>query len=226
MIRAYVGTFLSLAGLACGLTWLYLGMRSVMEVGGACADGGPYVSAQPCPEGVPLAMLGGIFGGLICLGLFLWFASRLGGGYAGLAAFAWPALFLSLGWNFLEFGLDPPGEESGPVWGWLVCAVLFFLMGGLPLLALASPKALRAMLWPPDPDPFASVSRSAAAGVPLGSSLIGRSVVGAVAGGSSSASGPSTASPPPRPTPPSVAPDAGEEVVAQLERLAALRDRG
>ena len=32
-------------------------------------------------------------------------------------AFAWPALFLSLGWNFLEFGLDPPGEEAGLAWG-------------------------------------------------------------------------------------------------------------
>ena len=30
---------------------------------------------------------------------------------------------------FLEFGLDPPGDE-GVVWGWIICAVLFFLMGG------------------------------------------------------------------------------------------------
>ena len=201
MIRAYVGAFLSLAGLACGLTWLYLGMRSVMEIGGACADGGPYVSAQPCPEGAPLAMLGGIFGGLACLGLFLWFASRLGGSYGTLAMWAWPALFLSLGWNFLEFGLDPPGEDAGLVWGWLFCAVLFFLMGGLPLLGLATPKALRSMLWPPDPDPFAA-ARPAAVGVPLGASL--------GLGGSSRAG--------------ASADDA--DVVARLERLAALRDRG
>ena len=59
MVRAYIGSFLSLAGAACGLTWLYLGMRRVMEVGGACADGGPYVSAQPCPEGVPFLIIGG-----------------------------------------------------------------------------------------------------------------------------------------------------------------------
>src|SRR3712207_848889 len=111
-------------------------MRAVMDVGGACAEGGPYEIAQPCPDGVPLMMVGGILGGLVCVGLFMWFAARLGGGYATIAAFAWPALFLSLGWNFFEYGLGPPGEGEGLVWGWLVCAGVFFLMGGLPLLGL------------------------------------------------------------------------------------------
>ena len=54
---------------------------------------------------------------------------------------AWPALFLSLGWNFLEFGFDPPGEDDGLVWGWIVCGVVFWLMGGLPLFALAAAEA-------------------------------------------------------------------------------------
>jgi hypothetical protein len=44
----------------------------------------------------------------------------------------WPALFISLGWNFLEYGFDPPFGE-GLAWGWLVCGVLFMLMGGIPL---------------------------------------------------------------------------------------------
>jgi hypothetical protein len=203
MIRAYVGSFVSLAGLACGLTWLYLGMRSVMEIGGACAEGGPYEIAQPCPDGVPALMVGGIFGGVICLGLFLWFSSRLGGSYSGLAAFAWPALFLSLGWNFLEYGLDPPGEDDGLVWGWLFCAVVFFGMGGLPLLALARPSSLRKLLWPPDPDPFDRSVRPAPIGIPLGESLTLDDPVHV-------------------PTTPS----GDGDVVAQLERLAALRDRG
>jgi hypothetical protein len=47
---------------------------------------------------------------------------------------AWPALFLSLGWNFLEYGVDPPDGSANVVWGWLFCGVLFVLMGGLPLL--------------------------------------------------------------------------------------------
>ena len=224
MVRAYVGTFLSLAGLACALTWLYLGMRAVMEVGGACADGGPYVSAQPCPEGVPMIMLGGIFGGLIC-------ARRCSRGsrrssaaaYAGIAAFAWPALFLSLGWNFLEFGLDPPGEDDGLVWGWLICGVLFFLMGGLPLLALAAPGVLRGDVLAAGPRPR-PVRSTAAPIVPLRPSLSAvRSPVAALAPTATSRA--STARSPPvaarrRPMP------RDEDVVARLERLAALRDRG
>ena len=203
MVRAYIGSFLSLAGATVGLTWLYLGMRSVMEIGGTCADGGPYVVAQPCPEGVPFLILGGIFGGLICLGLFVMWSSRLGGGYGTLAAFAWPALFLSLGWNFFEFGLDPPGEDEGAVWGWLICGVVFALMGGVPLLGLLRPTTLRKILWPPDPDPFAPAAvPRAPIGVPLGASLRLPSRPGAGAAGD------------------------GEEVVGQLERLASLRERG
>ena len=155
MIRANIGSFLSLAGVTIGLTWLYLGMREVMEIGGACAEGGPYVVAQPCPDGVPLLIVGGILGGLVCLGLFLWFSSRLGGSYAALAALAWPALFLSLGWNFFEFAFDARGAEEGVVWGWLVCGVLFALMGGVPLLWFLKPSNLMSVLWPPDRDPKA-----------------------------------------------------------------------
>lgn len=130
------GAAVSLAGVAGGMTLLFLAMRSVMEVGGACADGGPYVSAQPCPDGVPLGTLGGIFGGLLSLGAYVYFTVRYG--IPSLLWLAWPALFLSLGWNFLEFGLDAPGEQ-GLEWGWLICAVLFIAMGGGPLLLFGRP---------------------------------------------------------------------------------------
>jgi hypothetical protein len=36
-------------GLSACITLVFLGMRAVMDIGGACADGGPYVSANPCP---------------------------------------------------------------------------------------------------------------------------------------------------------------------------------
>ena len=45
------------AGIAAGITLLFLGMRAVMDVGGMCAEGGPYVIEQHCPEGAALAML-------------------------------------------------------------------------------------------------------------------------------------------------------------------------
>ena len=125
------------AGLAMSLTFVFLGMRAVMNVGGFCADGGPYVIETHCPEGVSLLMVAGIFGLFLFGGLMAWKGSVIGGPYAGLVALAWPVLFLSLGWNFLEFAFNPPGPPGQRiVWGWLIPGVLFMLMGGLPLLAL------------------------------------------------------------------------------------------
>jgi hypothetical protein len=135
-LTATVWVFLTLAATTCGITMLFLGMRAVMEIGGACAEGGPFVPRQPCPEGIPFLIVGGIWGGLISCGLYAWQALKYR--VPNLLALAWPALFLSLGWNFFEFGLDPPGQD-GLVWGWLICGVLFVLMGGLPLIAVVKP---------------------------------------------------------------------------------------
>jgi hypothetical protein len=126
--------------LALCLTILFLAIRAVMEVGGACATGGPYEIATPCPRGAwmfPVSIFGGLASALAL-------AVTAGDG-PRLWTLAWTALFLSLGWNFLEFGLDPPGAE-GTAPGWLVCAALFALMGGVPLLGLLR-HAPRATFW-------------------------------------------------------------------------------
>lgn len=47
-----------------------------------------------------------------------------------MAAYFWPAVFLSLAWNFLEYGIF---KYDHPAWAWIVCGILFVLMGGLPL---------------------------------------------------------------------------------------------
>jgi hypothetical protein len=125
-----------LAGVALGtmsLTLVFLGMRSVMEIGGACAEGGPYVPIQPCPDGAPLALFGGVFGLFGAAGLMIWFGSRLGGGYVSLVFLGWPALFLSLGFNFIQFGLNPP-FGTGVEWGFLVPGVMFWAMAIVPLV--------------------------------------------------------------------------------------------
>lgn len=80
-------------------------------------------------------LVGGIFGLFGFGGLVAWKGSIIGGPYGGLVMLAWPALFLSLGWNFLEYALRSPAGE-GIVWGWLIPGVLFVFMGGLPLLAV------------------------------------------------------------------------------------------
>ena len=133
-LRAAFWVALSLAGVACALTLVFLAMRSVMNVGGFCAEGGPYEIRQHCPQGVPGVLVGSIWGGLIFAGVYV--AASLRYKVPNLAVLLWPALFLSLGWNFFEYAFDPPGETSGVIAGWLVCGIIFVVMGGLPLVVM------------------------------------------------------------------------------------------
>lgn len=119
------------AGLVGAITTIFLSARSVMEIGGSCASGGPYAIANPCPQGVPWLLVGSIWGGLVLALVMSVTATRVGA--PDLAWLAWPGLFLSLGWNFWEFGLHPPGEQP-VVWGWIVCGALFVAMGAGPIL--------------------------------------------------------------------------------------------
>jgi hypothetical protein len=131
-LRTTFWLLVSLAGVAAALTLLFMGMRAVMAIGGACAEGGPYVIANPCPKGIPLVMIGSIWGGLILAGIYIWQTTKAK--VVSFAGFIWPALFLSLGWNFFEFSVRASREGQGLAWGWVVCGVLFALMGGIPLL--------------------------------------------------------------------------------------------
>jgi hypothetical protein len=141
--RAVVWLLISSFGLAASITLVWLGMRAVMDIGGACADGGPYVSAQSCPEGVPLLMMLGIFALFGFGALGFWAGAHVGGPWIGLPLLAWPGLFLSLGWNFLEYGVSPPEDfGTGPELGWLIPGVMFILMGGVPLLVAWRARAM------------------------------------------------------------------------------------
>lgn len=127
---------LGVAGLTAALTVLFLGMRAVMDVGGFCAEGGPYEIQTHCPEGTAILLPLSIFGGLGAAALMGWKGAQLGSIFGGLVALAWPALFISLGWNFLEYALWPPPPDTGVVWGWLIPGVIFEVMGIVPLLGL------------------------------------------------------------------------------------------
>jgi hypothetical protein len=134
----------SAAGLAACITFLVLGMRAVMDIGGACASGGPNVSVQPCPDGIAALMTVGTLGLFVFGGLGIWAGARVGGGWAALPFLAWPGLFLSFGWNFLEYGLRPPGDAPGPALGWLFCGAVFVVMGAVPLwIAISARNELR-----------------------------------------------------------------------------------
>ncbi|MCJ7524644.1 MAG: hypothetical protein MUP71_05390 [Candidatus Aminicenantes bacterium] len=123
----------TIAGVAFAISLLYQAMRPIMRLGGMVASGGPYAIEHPAPSWVWIMPVSILFG-MACFFINL-FCSRPEG--VNLMPLAWPGLFLSLGWNFLEFAFAPPG--GGLAWGWLVCGVLFVLMGGLPLLLAFKP---------------------------------------------------------------------------------------
>ncbi len=101
-----------------------------MDIGGFCASGGPYVIEHECPQGV--AGLMSVAPLVMILSFFMYIA--FSGSAAGFIL-PWAAIFVSLGYNFWTYALNPPVGE-GIVWGWMTPAIMFFLMGGLPLLGL------------------------------------------------------------------------------------------
>ena len=140
--KAPVATVVAVLVVSVCLTWTFFSMRAVMGVGGACADGGPYVSAQPCPDGswliavaVPVMLLTAMFGS----------AAAMSVGAPNLLIPMWGVLFGSLGWNFLEFAF----KGDGVVWGWLVCGVLFWLMAAPAVVAIL--VGVKNAVLPPDP---------------------------------------------------------------------------
>lgn len=154
-----------LAGVFCltaSITGLWLGMRAVMNIGGYCASGGPYEIVVPCPPGVDLVIMLAVPIGILAAGVVAWQGSRLGRSWGGVAGLAWPVLFLSLGWNFLEYAVRPPDGNGGLVLGWLIPGVIFALMGAVPLLILL-PARRKAALLDRLPGPLPSASASDAA---------------------------------------------------------------
>lgn len=165
-LRALVSV-VSLALLVACLTVLFLSMRTVMDLGGYCASGGPYAIRVQCPDSVVVLLPASIILGLIAAFVYASSSSQLPG--PRLWPLAWPALFLSLGWNFLEFGLNPP-FGTGPEFGWLLCAVVFFVMGLVPLGVLFDRQILTTLFWN-DPPPGPTSGSSSGPGVFAGALL-------------------------------------------------------
>lgn len=149
-LAAPVTTAVCVLLLAIALTWAFFAMRAVMNVGGACADGGPYVSAQPCPDGailiaiaVPVMLITAMVGSVAAMSI----------NAPNLLIPMWGFLFGSLGWNFLEFAFK--GDDI--VWGWLVCGVVFELMALPAILGIVA--GVRNAVVQPDPPPPGTGSR-------------------------------------------------------------------
>jgi hypothetical protein len=120
----------SVALVALTITWTFLGMRAVMDIGGACATGGPYVPVQSCPQGASVMLSVAI--PLLLLASFAGTIAAATIKAPTLLLPMWVLLFGSLGWNFLEYAFR---ATDGVEIGWLVCGIVFEAMA-LPAAAL------------------------------------------------------------------------------------------
>ncbi|MEU9890087.1 SHOCT domain-containing protein [Sphaerisporangium sp. NPDC051011] len=145
LVYRSIGTFIGMGGLVCCLTLLFLEFHALMAMRGACFD-----RVVGCPQDAVWIMPVSILGGAAALGVYA--LGRLPVG-PRLSLLVWPALFLSLGWGFMEAALAGPGF----MWGFLICAVLFTLMGGGPLFILDR-EALRKVFLGPEPTPVPGAS--------------------------------------------------------------------
>jgi hypothetical protein len=197
-VKRALGTLLALllAGAAVvAFNWaLYHLIRT-----GTCASGGPYVSARPCPKGTGgqiLALIGGIFGGLIAVGI--WAAARPSGRTGpGLGIVMWILGFALSGGVAILAAVGPAhaGRADSKLGGIIVGAI-FIPMGLAGLFAIGWSRGDRT------------------------SSVIGLNLGGA--GGVPLMIPPRSAAP--RPAPPSA--PTGGDVLARLERLAQLHKDG
>jgi hypothetical protein len=94
-----------------------------MDIGGSCGSPG----TPACPSGAVLVPAG-IWGGLIFTGLYVWQCVKHK--VPSFISLIWPALFLSLGYNFFDYAFQGGSVQAG----FLICGIVFGLMGGLPLI--------------------------------------------------------------------------------------------
>lgn len=106
----------------------------LLDVGGFCAEGGPYVIRQECPDGViPVLAIGIPL--LIVFGIT--YAVALPEGWRSLLGWAWPILFLELAGCFIlaSFTASDQGFAIAPFITGLVMAGIGLLPAiGLPVV--------------------------------------------------------------------------------------------
>ena len=135
IVRA-LGSLVSWFGFAFCFSLLYLTAVTVTALGGYCASGGPYSIEVECPENVVAFTPLSIWGGLLAVAIAIVFAQGFG---VPLIIWAWPILFVGLGWTFLQSFINY-GDITG-----IVVGGVFVIMGLAPL-ALALRAGWRSTL--------------------------------------------------------------------------------
>lgn len=136
-MRYWAFTLLGLAIAGAAVVAADWGLYHVVRTG-TCASGGPYVSARPCPPGTAsyiLALMGGVFGGLIGIGIY---AARGPGGRPariGLGVIMWSLLFITISGSIALAAFGPASKGgSGSHTVAIILGAVFVPMGLAPLL--------------------------------------------------------------------------------------------
>ncbi|MFM9076784.1 MAG: hypothetical protein ACKORM_00905 [Solirubrobacterales bacterium] len=122
----------SIGGIAALFVLIALALRSANEVGGFCAEGGPYVIRQGCPVGVLPVMAIGI-PLLFACGIAYFVA--LPQTWKSLIYLAWPVLFVGLGLVFI-YSAFTASDSFG-----VGAFVIGLMMAGIGAIPFLLPKA-------------------------------------------------------------------------------------
>lgn len=122
---------LGVAGIAAAITLGALSLRAGLTTG-ACIAGGSNSSFLRCAPGMIPAL--GVTAGLGAVGLGLTLGTVRRRPLPNPLPLAWAAMFLVVGWFFLDDGLIHPGEQGVRI-GFIVIAVVFAGLAFAPLLS-------------------------------------------------------------------------------------------
>jgi hypothetical protein len=105
---------------------------------GSCGSDGTYVAIRPCPPGTGghiLSVIGGIFGGLIAIGLYAARGARGGTSASiGLGLIMWSLLFVTIAGSVAYAAYGPGNNDSsGAKTTAVILGVIFVPMGLAPL---------------------------------------------------------------------------------------------
>lgn len=137
-MRYWVRNLLGLAICGAALVAVNWAIYNLVRTG-TCASGGPYVSARPCPPGTGgqiLALVGGIFAGLLGVVVYATRGDRGRAGFVGLGGVMWVLLFVTLAGSSLvgAFGPAADDDRDDSKTGAVILSAIFLPMGLAPLL--------------------------------------------------------------------------------------------
>lgn len=110
----------------CGM--VIMAALAVINVGGYCAEGGPYVIAQHCPKGSAVVLSVG-FPLMFLIGFLYMMAKPLS--WPSTIGWLWPVLFVGMAIAFFIGASNAPG---GIGWAAIVTGIIMLVIGLVPVL--------------------------------------------------------------------------------------------